>query len=231
MKIVFSIIALIGLGAAAYYNQNKELLRLVVENENLATRLQAKPGAAGAVATQLSKEEKLEFLRLRGQVAKLRAEPSINESPDEFQKALEEEQKKLDFILRGREADSLAKEGRMFLDSLLSKMSRLPGWTNISSFGQLHGFAQMPDYSKLMLEHLFLHDGKIKLDSFEFVEANTSNGNFYIIREISPRQWPDGTYKRLYGIGGRATEATASSANFQEWEETELIARLNRVRK
>jgi RNA polymerase sigma factor (sigma-70 family) len=198
----------------------QQISQLAGENESYSNRLASNAG----VSQRLPDDQLNELLKLRGEVAVLRQRATdagkvggeINEAN---QKASEAEGKlaalqsaREQFATYQNNAINAAKEiglaariysgdnGGQFPTNLLQLGSELVPQTNNNTW-TLHG---------------------VDLWSFDFMnigQVTQDHPNMVMLRERLPRQAPDGTWTRLYGLAdGSVQTATSYDGNFDAWE-------------
>lgn len=245
MKTVLILTLILVCGGAGLWVQEKAIRAVQKENAALQATLQEKTGKEVEVtpvtSNTMSPEDKLELLRLRRLVARLREEARTSIStPETLLKEAAEENRKADFLLAGKEAESLSKQTRNSIQTLAG-MSRAVTRTTgapINSFADLQQAASHPGLQPNLrsgISNLFTAapGQMVTWETFEFTTAYDTHGNMTnLLRERLARKFPDGKHAKFYALpNGRVVEALEETPNFQTWESTELPQLLSNTKR
>ncbi|HUA66583.1 MAG TPA: sigma-70 family RNA polymerase sigma factor [Alphaproteobacteria bacterium] len=227
LKLAVGAIAVAGAAAAFVHQQqvqNKlraqneslqaQMAQLQTDNENYSNRL-----ADAGGAQKLSDDQFNELLRLRGEVGMLRQQTSqLAKLQDENQR-LEEAATQLQasndrMKFASSLADFKANETK-FVNAMKQVCLADRIWAGDNNDQYVTNFDQMTNE----LGGLY---GSPLLDNMEFVNVGIANEHYpqmINFRERSPRQSPDGTWHRVYGLAdGSVQTAVSSSDNFDAYE-------------
>jgi RNA polymerase sigma factor (sigma-70 family) len=235
LKLALSAIAVAGAAAAFVHQQqvqNKlraqndslqgQVAQLQTDNESFSHRL-----AETGNAQKLSDEQFNELLRLRGEVGTLRQQ--ANEAVklrDENQQLQEAATQLRASNGRMEYADSLGKF-HAYETQVVNAMKQVCLADRIWAGDNNNQYASTFDQMTNELGGLY---NSPLLDNLEFVNVGIVNvtQDVYMInlRERTPRQSPDGTWHRVYGlVDGSVHTATSPTGNFDAYERYDSVAK------
>jgi RNA polymerase sigma factor (sigma-70 family) len=235
LKLAVSAIAIAG-ATAAFVHQQQIQNKLRAQNDSLqgqVAQLQTDNGnfsnqlAEMGGARKLSDEQFNELLRLRGEVGTLR------QQANEAVKLRDENQQ-----LQETATQLRASNGRMeFADSLgkfhAYEMKVVDAMKQVCLADRIWAGDNNNQYAgsfdQMTNELAGLYNSPI-LDNIEFVNVGIANAtqDVYMItfRERTPRQSPDGTWHRIYGlVDGSVHTASSMSGNFDAYERYDSMAK------
>lgn len=193
-----------------------------------------------------------DLMKLRAEIGALRQAskldlPSLQHELEATLEKTKAEQDRRDNLMAQRAAKQQAALTRNCLDSLLnalrfvakSNAGKLPA--SFQQFDQLLSALPEPtrqNISSILSQSHQLPPAEAELtgtnfnvstDSFEFVPSarplTAANPPALLLREKSPRQLPDGSWTRFYGLSnGKITEATSADGDFARWEQQQQFA-------
>ena len=192
----------------------QQIAQLRTDNENLSNRL-----ASVGEAKSLTDEQLNELMKLRGEIGVMQRQL------DELGKLRGENQR-----LREAEAKLQASNENMAMTSALAKfkaneiqvvntMKQLGVAERI--YGNDNNGQYATNFDQMTNELGGLYKNPV-LDNVEFVNAGVAREQYpqmIIFRERNPRQSPDGTWQRVYGLAdGSVQVAVSPDGNFGAWE-------------
>ena len=185
--------------------------------------------------------EQSELMRLRAQVAELRrtAGLDVSELENRVRTTLTEAETaamQADLIQARRAAKEQSAAVQNTLNGLIWTVRQVAdpnvqppfksGVALPTSFAQLESMlAQLPENLRAVQAHRLSSTNQfgISARSFEFLPQDrivtTKEGSVLLLRERTPRPWPDGGWVRVYGsVDGNVKEVFSKDGHFEEWE-------------
>jgi RNA polymerase sigma factor (sigma-70 family) len=228
LKLAFSLIAVAGAATAFVHQQTvqnklrtenqslqRQIAQLQADNENFSNRL-----ADTSDTRKLSDDQFNELLKLRGEVGMLRQQANevarLRDENQQLQEAATRLQASNDRMGSATPLTKFKADETQVVNAMkeICLANRIYAGDNNNQYAT--------SYDQMTNELSSLYTNPL-LNNIEFVNAGIANDtqNVYMItfRERSPRQSPDGTWDRVYGlVDGSVHVATSSDGNFAAYE-------------
>jgi RNA polymerase sigma factor (sigma-70 family) len=228
LKLALGAVAVAGTAAAFVHQQHVQtqlraqneslqgqVAQLQTDNENYSNRLAETGGDQ-----KLSDDQFNELLRLRGEVGMLRQQTNelakLQDENQQLQQAATQLQTSNDRMAFGDSVAKFKANETQMVNTMKQVCLADRIWAGDNNNQYATNFDQMTN------ELAGLYSSPL-LDDIEFVNAGIANAEQYpymiTFRERSPRQSPDGTWYRIYGLAdGSVHTAASSNENFDAYE-------------